>query len=112
VFLTTTEDSTYSSIHSLRALWLLIFVSTQQRFTNFTAAHIVAKCHAVNSSQKSHPKLFPKDLVICFFKVDKTCVDIFGIPLRFLENLLESENLSGNQLLEGKLFIRKQTKFY
>jgi len=31
--------------------------------------------------------------VICFLTVDKTCVDIFCILLKFLEDLLESENL-------------------
>jgi len=31
--------------------------------------------------------------VVIFFKVHKTCVDVFETLPRFLENLLESENL-------------------
>jgi len=31
--------------------------------------------------------------VVCFFEVNKTCVDVFGILPRFLQNLLESENV-------------------
>jgi len=37
------------------------------------------------------PKLFSRNLVVCFFEVDKTYIDVL-LP-RFLENLLESVNL-------------------
>jgi len=34
-----------------------------------------------------------RNLVICFLEVDELRVDIFSIHLRFLDNLLKSENL-------------------
>jgi len=36
--------------------------------------------------------LFIRNPLIFFLEMDKTCVDIFGILLRFLENLQESES--------------------
>jgi len=38
-------------------------------------------------------KLFTRNPVTCYLEVDKTCVDVFGLLPRFLNNLLESENL-------------------
>jgi len=34
--------------------------------------------------------------VVCFLEVDKKCVDVFDILPRFVENLLQSENLVCN----------------
>ena len=41
---------------------------------------------------RHYPKFFMREQVVCFLKVDKTCVDVFWILPRFLDNLLESEN--------------------
>ena len=39
------------------------------------------------------PKFIPKNSVICFFKIDKACKEIFAILPMFLEDLLQSEDL-------------------
>ena len=44
-------------------------------------------------SRSTSQRFSLRDPVICFLKVDKTCVDIFGVLPRFLEDLLDSENL-------------------
>ena len=38
-------------------------------------------------------KFVPRNSVICFFKIDKACKEIFAILPRFLEDLLQRENL-------------------
>jgi len=43
-------------------------------------------------SDLDRQKLFPSDPILCFLKVGKTCVDIFGILPRYLESFVESEN--------------------
>jgi len=40
-----------------------------------------------------HSMIFPRYSVVCLLVIDITCVDIFGILPRFLENLLENENV-------------------
>ena len=39
------------------------------------------------------PKFIPRNSVICFFKIDKACKEIFAILPRFLEDLLPREDL-------------------
>ena len=39
------------------------------------------------------PKFIPKNSVICFFKIDKACKEIFVTLQRFFEDLLQSEDL-------------------
>ena len=39
------------------------------------------------------PKFIPRNSVICFFKIDKQCKEIFAILPRFLKDLLQSEDL-------------------
>ena len=39
------------------------------------------------------PKFIPRNLVICFFKIDKASKEIFAILPRFLEDWLQSEDL-------------------
>ena len=42
---------------------------------------------------QNFPKFIPKNSVICFFKIDKVCKETFAILPRFLEDLLQSEDL-------------------
>ena len=53
-------------------------------------------CGSQHRTPATLPKLFTRNLVVCFLEVDKTCVDVFCILPRFLKNLLESENLICN----------------
>ena len=39
------------------------------------------------------PKFIPRNSVVCFFKIDKACKEIFGLLPRFLEDLLWSGDL-------------------
>ena len=48
----------------------------------------------INAILPQHvPKFIPRNSVICFFKIDKACKEIFVILARFLEDLFQSEDL-------------------
>ena len=51
------------------------------------------------------PKFIPRNSVICFFKIDKACKEIFAILPRFLEDLLQSEDLVRGAAIRTKIAL-------
>ena len=66
--------------------------SSEQEYSYLT----VRKRHSwtpYSRNTPENPMLFTRNPAICFPKVDKSYIDVFGMLPRFLENLLESGNL-------------------
>ena len=67
--------------------------SSEQEYSYLTARKRHSSIPYSHNTPENHPKLFTRNPAIYFPKVDKSCIDVFGMLPRFLENLLESRNL-------------------